>query len=234
MTVSLLPLTVSATSTIDYFSGAYVGGGLGVNYLSSSQEAVFDPSKVANTARYNFNQSTNSSSILGQLYLGYGYLFSAKPVYVAAEAIADFSQHSITLGSSNIDISLKQNNAYGGRVKLGYAHQAGLVYLLAGAERASISRNVVFRNGGIYNSGTMSLQNLTSTNDTTIKQLGVGINKVLSINWVAQLEYAHNFYSDKDFSINHTLITFNNPKGSYSSSLEGNQVTLGIKYMWNH
>jgi opacity protein-like surface antigen len=235
LTASLLPLTVSATSSIDYFSGAYVGGGLGANFLSSSQELVFDPSKVANTARYNFNQSTNNSAILGQLYLGYGYLFSPKPVYVAVEAIADFSHPSFIMGSSNIDINLKQNNAYGGRVKLGYVHQAGLLYILAGVERASISRNVVFRNGGIYNSGTMSLHNLTGNNNgSIINQLGAGIDIALRANWVVQLEYAHNFYNDKNYTINHTLITFNNPKGAFSSYLEGNQVTLGVKYIWKH
>lgn len=233
----LLPLTASATNPVDCFSGGYVGGGLGANILSASQKLVFDPSKVANTARYNFNQSNNDNTyFLGQLYLGYGYLFSPIPVYVAAEAIGEFSKPSFAISSSSINANMKQNNAYGGRIKLGYAYNAGLFYVLAGLERASMSRNVVFSNRSIYNSGTMFLQNIADNHyGATMKQVGTGINIALGSGWAAQLEYAHNVYDNKTYGINHTIIKYNNPKGIYTSEFNnGNEATLGIKYIWIH
>ncbi len=56
---------------------------------------------------------------------------------------------------------------------------------------------------------------------------------ILKTHWVAQLEYSHNFYNNHAHAnIDHRIITFNNPKGLYSSSLSGNEITVGIKYLF--
>lgn len=231
----ILPLTVSATSPTNYFGGAYVGGGLGASWSTATQQLGFNPGRVANTWIYNLKQSQSNSSLMEQLFLGYGYLFPSKPLYVALEAIADFTQLSQNMSSPALIVNIKQNNAYGGRVKLGYVDRASLLYLLVGLEGTSLKNNISFPNGGLYNSYFMSLQDINGkSNNALITQVGAGFNFAFATNWQAQLEYAHNFYSNKNYDLNHKFITFNNPIGTYTASLEGNQVSFGIKYMWKH
>lgn len=227
--IGFLPFAIHANDTFDYFSGFYVGSGLGFNNLEGEHRLVFDPSKVANILLYNFNDSENNSHFLGTVYLGFGHRFNA-PIYMAAEGITEFAKPSTSLIIPNVHFTAKQKIAYGGRLKVGYTKTNWLFYGLLGLEKAKINHNVSFLQGGIYNSGMMLLQNISVSNSKTIKQLGAGIDVAINEHWAVQLEYAHNFYSDNNYAINHTLITFNNPKGNYYSSLNGNEGTVGLRY----
>ncbi|CEK10439.1 outer membrane protein [Legionella hackeliae] len=226
---SFLSMVLHANNSGDYFSGFYLGGGLGLINFDTDQSMVFDPSKVATAYRYNLSASESDNHFLGTVYLGYGYQFNS-PLYIAAEAIAEFAKPSFEWSNSNIYWRVKQNNAYGGRLKLGVVHNNWLVYGLGGWEMVRIKRNVSFISGGIYNSGTMLLQNVSSSDSQTIGQLGAGLDIAMNDHWAVQFQYAHNFYDDSNDGINHMLITFNNPKGNYHSDLNSNEGTIGLRY----
>lgn len=226
--LSFMPFAVVAGQVQDYFSGFYVGGGVGGVEYHSKQSLNFDPTKVMNTQRYNTSQRENESRFLGSLNLGYGYQFKL-PLYLAAEAIAEFFEPSTSWEGSDFNFRRRQDNAFGGRLKLGYVHQHWLLYGLAGLEHGQVKRSVSFVPGGIYNRNMMRLQTLTA-NSTLIKQLGAGMNWALTTHWALQFEYAHNFYQNKESPIDHQLITYNNPKGKANFSLNGNEFLLGARY----
>lgn len=222
---------LEANEPVDYFGGFYLGGSLGFNLLDGKQQLIFDTTKVDRVTRYNLESFNDSSHFLGAAYFGYGYRFS-NPLYIAAEAIAELTSLSSQGGTPDVNFNIKQHNAYGGRIKVGYAQERWLLYGLAGLEQTKIKRSVNFVDGGIYNSFMMLLNNISDSDSTTIRQLGVGMDLAMNAHWAIQLEYAHIFYKDKCYPINHTLITFNNPQGTYYSSLRGNEGLIGLRYRW--
>jgi len=229
--LACLPLSGFADASCDFFSGFYVGAGLGFNTLGNKQQLYFDPTKVANVSLYNLNNQYSKTSFIGAGYLGYGYRFNDWG-YVALEGIINSGSSTLKKNVVNASFSMKQENAYGGRIKLGYAEEPWLVYGLAGLLHANINRNVDFVNGGIYNTGTMFLQNINAKVNPTIYQLGAGLDYAFTRNWAVRFEYAHNFIDSKTYGVNHTMITYNNPKGTYHSALNGNQLLAGLRYRW--
>lgn len=231
LTLGCVPFAISAQTNCDYFGGIYIGGGLGFNALGNKRELTFDPAKVANTAMYYYENAERSTRLQGSGYVGYGRKFY-KSGYAAIEAFVESELPEITKTTPNINVSTKQETAYGGRVKLGVIDIPWLVYGLAGLLHSNINQGVTFVNGGIYNSGTMLLQPIQQKESATIMQLGAGIDYSLTKQWAIQLEYAHNFYDKRTHSVNHTFITFNNPKGTYSTLFNGDEMFAGLRYRW--
>ncbi|MCW8471309.1 outer membrane beta-barrel protein [Fluoribacter gormanii] len=215
----------------DHFSGFYLGGALGGLRISTDQSLVFNPKKVANVSKYNANLSESSTNPLGQITAGYGRKFHI--FYIAGELIAEITNAEIKRETPNLKWNMKQKSAFGGRVKSGITLEKWLLYGLAGVETVRIGHHVDFIRGGTYNSGTMFLDAINTNKNTTVWQLGLGVDYSLNTHWVAQVEYAHNFYNNHaNSNIDHRIITFNNPKGIYSSSLSGNEITVGVKYLF--
>ncbi|PWY55141.1 hypothetical protein DGG96_13245 [Legionella qingyii] len=215
----------------DQFSGFYLGGALGGLRISSDQSLEFNRKKVANVSKYNAHLNTSNTRLLGQITAGYGKAFHV--FYIGGELIAEITDAEVKRHTPNLKWNIKQKSAFGGRVKSGIALEKWLLYGLAGIETVRIEHQIDFIRGGTYSSGTMFLDPINTNRNTTVWQLGLGVDYSLNRHWVAQLEYAHNLYRNHtNANIDHRVITFNNPKGIYSSSLSGNEITVGVKYLF--
>lgn len=214
---------------INYFSGLYLGSGIGLNSAQASHGLQFDADKVADVSRYNAHFKSTAQSGFASLMLGY-----QKSLYdllwVGLELGLQLAP-SLETRHAELALSYRNRRSFDGRMHLGLRHNKWQLYGLTGLGLSQSKQSLSFPVGGIYQSTMMFLDGSIKTSTLFIKTFGAGLERAVSQHLAIRLEYAHQFLPVHSFgALNHSSITYNNPKGYALSSLSCNQVILGVLY----
>src|SRR5690606_36320656 len=144
------------------FSQNYIGLSPDFLWLQADQRFSFDPNKVNNIGQYSQDKSFNSLSINGNVRLGYQYTFNQ--VIAAVEVDDTFLPSRVSKNNNDFNAKLTQNNSVAVKLKFGREHDPrDTIYLIGGYAFTWVKYQVNFKPDGIYNAGSMLLNNISKS-----------------------------------------------------------------------
>lgn len=143
---SISPLHVS--NKLDYFSGWFLGAGLGASYLTTDVDTTIQPTRDSTSLpSTTFSNDINDTEIAGDLFAGYGNVFNDNyyfggelsviyaPTNKSAEQTTQVNVGSDESITTQNEMKIKNDFSYTADLKFGYlVTHTTLIYLLAGAE----------------------------------------------------------------------------------------------------
>lgn len=229
ISISLLIITTPAST---YGLQLYVGASLDPNRFSATQTFKFDPNKVNHVNQYDNQRSWQSLVINASIEAG---LQLQNDSFIFDGAIRGNGLHQqITTSNNDFQSSLTQNNNIEILAKIGKEIANNyIVCVLAGYSWSNDKYNVNFNPGGIYDSNTMLLENISNNLIFRGPEIGVGLTRHISGNIDFFIDFTHTFYQTEKVDLNHRKITFNNPKGVIDIQPAMDAIHAGATYYFN-
>jgi outer membrane immunogenic protein len=230
---------VSPAYVEDQWSGAYIGGQVGLQTLHNSgshSNATNGPLPDGNgTLRYDFNYDYAKTTFSYGLHAGYQRLFNSVLFGVEADFEGPMSMVTSSWYAGNPDFGagnfyqqrLQSNWQASIRGRFGFVHHATLFYMTGGVSFANFKYCTVLDNcsGG---PATHVVKYRSTRFGWTI---GAGIEHKLSYNWSVRAEYRYtNWGSRNCFAADSCSINANS--SDISNRVESHAVRVGVSYLF--
>ncbi|QCK86999.1 porin family protein [Phreatobacter aquaticus] len=223
----------------DMWSGAYVGGQIGLQTIHNSgshSNATNGPLADGNgTLRYDFNYDYAKTGFSYGLHAGYQRLFNSVLLGIEADIEGPMNALSSSWYAGNPDFGagnfyqqrIQSNWQTSIRARFGFVHHATLFYMTGGVAIANFKYCTV-----IDSCQGNGAQHVVKFNSTRIGwTVGAGFEHKLSYNWSVRMEYRYSNYGSRNcFSADACSINANS--SDIANKVESHAVRVGVSYLF--